>query len=474
MPTSLDYFKKQRDLYKYIHDQSVRLMNMGYTGEEISEQITLPPELNDFWPNRGYYGTLRHNSRAIYQRYMGWYSGNPSDLDNLPPEMVGPKYIEFMGGEQEVLKKAKASFDKGEYRWVAEVLKHLVFANPNNTEGKLLLADALEQLGYQAESGPWRSVYLQGAYELRNGVPNVGGTVTASPDTIRAMSPSMLFDYLSVRINPEKAAGKKMVINMAFTDIGEKHTLSLENSVLNHTTRYATKPDVTITLSKRTLDDIQLGQGTMEQKIANGEIKIEGDQQTFSDFVTPARQVQLLVQHSDAMMQRTLRACMVLLCFIPGMGQSCGYDALYPNPFEQSWPGTVNIAMATATAVSREQLPPLAALTGEAGFSRSQAWLQTLKSRLQQAGVGGGISILLIDSGLWSRVRGKESLLLQLHTSGPNPKDRVMLLSEAAINAMLNGSLTIEQGLQLGIVELQRDDNQQLQRDLHKALSSQT
>ncbi|HHC5059146.1 TPA: alkyl/aryl-sulfatase [Aeromonas veronii] len=282
----VDYFKKQRDLYKYIHDQSVRLMNMGYTGEEISEQITLPPELNDFWPNRGYYGTLRHNSRAIYQRYMGWYSGNPSDLDNLPPEMVGPKYIEFMGGEQEVLKKAKASFDKGEYRWVAEVLKHLVFANPNNTEGKLLLADALEQLGYQAESGPWRSVYLQGAYELRNGVPNVGGTVTASPDTIRAMSPSMLFDYLSVRINPEKAAGKKMVINMAFTDIGEKHTLSLENSVLNHTTRYAAKPDVTITLSKKTLDDIQLGQGTMEQKIANGEIKIEGDQQKFSDFIS--------------------------------------------------------------------------------------------------------------------------------------------------------------------------------------------
>lgn len=281
----VDYFKKQRDLYKYIHDQSVRLMNMGYTGEEISEQITLPPELNDFWPNRGYYGTLRHNSRAIYQRYMGWYSGNPSDLDNLPPEMVGPKYIEFMGGEQEVLKKAKASFDKGEYRWVAEVLKHLVFANPNNTEGKLLLADTLEQLGYQAESGPWRSVYLQGAYELRNGVPNVGGTVTASPDTIRAMSPSMLFDYLSVRINPEKAAGKKMVINMAFTDIEEKHTLRLENSVLNHTTRYAAKPDVTITLSKKTLDDIQLGQGTMEQKIANGEIKIEGDQQTFSDFI---------------------------------------------------------------------------------------------------------------------------------------------------------------------------------------------
>nr|WP_198422676.1 alkyl sulfatase dimerization domain-containing protein [Aeromonas media] len=281
----IDYFKKQRDLYKYIHDQSVRLMNMGYTGEEISEQIKLPPELENFWPNRGYYGTLRHNSRAIYQRYMGWYSGNPSDLDNLPPEMVGPKYIEFMGGEAEVLKKAKASFDKGEYRWVAEVLKHLVFANPDSKEGKLLLADTLEQLGYQAESGPWRSVYLQGAYELRNGVPNAGGTNTASPDTIRAMPPSMLFDYLAVRLNPERAAGKKMTINIDFTDINEKHSLNIENAVLNHSTRYADKPDTTVTLTKKVLDDIQLGQTTLEQEIASGQVKITGDAKQFSEFV---------------------------------------------------------------------------------------------------------------------------------------------------------------------------------------------
>ncbi|MND87155.1 Metallo-beta-lactamase superfamily protein [compost metagenome] len=281
----IDYFKKQRDLYKYIHDQSVRLMNMGYTGEEISEQIKLPPELENFWPNRGYYGTLRHNSRAIYQRYMGWYSGNPSDLDNLPPEMVGPKYIEFMGGEAEVLKKAKASFDKGEYRWVAEVLKHLVFANPDSQEGKLLLADTLEQLGYQAESGPWRSVYLQGAYELRNGVPNAGGTNTASPDTIRAMPPSMLFDYLAVRLNPERAAGKKMTINIDFTDINEKHSLNIENAVLNHSTRYADKPDTTVTLTKKVLDDIQLGQTTLEQEIASGQVKITGDAKQFSEFV---------------------------------------------------------------------------------------------------------------------------------------------------------------------------------------------
>jgi len=281
----VDYFKKQRDLYKYTHDQSVRLMNQGLTGEEISETIALPPELNNFWPNRGYYGTLRHNSRAVYQRYMGWYNGNPSNLNNLPPEKVGPKYIEFMGGEAEVLKKAQASFDKGEYRWVAEVLKHAVFANPNNTAAKELLADTLEQLGYQAESGPWRSVYLQGAYELRNGVPTAGGTQTASPDTIRAMKPDMLFDYLAVRILPEKAAGKKLTLNINFTDIKEKHTLYLENSVLNHTTKVATKPDASISMSKVTLNDIQLGATTLDKAVADGKVKIDGEASAFEEFM---------------------------------------------------------------------------------------------------------------------------------------------------------------------------------------------
>ena len=137
----VDYFKKQRDLYKYTHDQSVRMMNQGLTGEEISEEIKLPPELNNFWAGRGYYGTLRHNSRAVYQRYMGWYNGNPSDLNNLPPEMAGKKFVAYAGGEASVIKSAKADFAKGEYRWVATALKNVVFANPKNKEAKELLAD---------------------------------------------------------------------------------------------------------------------------------------------------------------------------------------------------------------------------------------------------------------------------------------------------------------------------------------------
>ncbi|EOI8019165.1 MULTISPECIES: alkyl/aryl-sulfatase [Vibrio] len=279
------YFKKQRDTYKYTHDQTVRLMNQGYIGSEISEMIEFPDEIGKSWSSRGYYGTLRHNSRAVYQRYMGWYNGNPSDLNNLPPADAAVKYVEYMGGEQEAINKAQADFDKGNYRWVAEVLKHVVFANPESEKGKALLADAYEQMGYQAESGPWRSVYLQGAYELRNGTPSAGGTNVASPDIIKNMPPEMLFDYLAVRILPEKAAGKAFVMNLDFTDLDEKYSLYVENSVLNHTKKLAEKPDVSLELTKATLDDVQLGNITLEKAIADGSIKLDGDPQVLKDFV---------------------------------------------------------------------------------------------------------------------------------------------------------------------------------------------
>ncbi|MDA0116447.1 alkyl/aryl-sulfatase [Vibrio sp. T11.5] len=282
----VEYFKTQRDMYKYTHDQTVRLMNQGYIGSEISEMIEFPDEIGNTWSSRGYYGTLRHNSRAVYQRYMGWYNGNPSDLNNLPPADAAEKYVEYMGGEQQAIKKAQADFDKGHYRWVAEVLKHVVFANPESKKGKELLADTYEQLGYQAESGPWRSVYLQGAYELRNGTPSTGGTNVASPDIIKNMPPEMLFDYLAVRILPEKAAGKTLSMNINFTDLDEQYALYVENSVLNHTKKLAKNPGVSLALTKTTLDDVQLGKLTLEQAIADGSIQIEGDPQQLKDFVT--------------------------------------------------------------------------------------------------------------------------------------------------------------------------------------------
>jgi len=280
----IDYLKKQRDLYKYIHDQSVRLMNSGYTGTEIADIIQLPPELDQSWYNRDYYGTVRHDSRAVYQRYMGFYDANPTTLNQLPPEPAAKKYVEYMGGEEAVLKKAKVDFDKGEYRWVAEALKQVVFANPDSQAGKDLLADTYEQMGYQAESGPWRSIYLQGAYELRNGVPSAGGISTASPDTIRAMDPEMTFDYLAVRLDGPKAAGKKLAINVDFTDLKKKYALVIENGVLNWSHQQVAKPNASVSLTKPTLDKIQLGQSTASDLIKSGEIKLTGSQADFDQF----------------------------------------------------------------------------------------------------------------------------------------------------------------------------------------------
>jgi len=281
----IDYWKKQRDLYKYTHDQSVRLMNEGYTGEEIAETIQLPPELDRFWPNRGYYGTLRHNSRAVYQRYMGWYDGNPVNLNNLPPEPAAKKYVEYMGGEAAIIQKARADFDKGDYRWVAEAMKQVVFANPDGREGRELLADALEQMGYQAESGPWRSEYLQGAFELRNGVPKGGGLKAASPDVIRAMPPEMLFDYLGVRLNGPRSFGRKLTLNVDFTDLKKQYALTVENGVLNYAPRLAPQADAKLTLKKATLDAIQLGETKLDDAVSDGSMKFEGNRKAFDDFM---------------------------------------------------------------------------------------------------------------------------------------------------------------------------------------------
>ncbi len=210
---SNDFLKKQRDMYKYLHDETLRLANQGYTILEIPEIIELPTELFRAWYNRGYYGTVSHNVKAVYQRYLGFFDGNPADLHPLPPTAAGKKYVEFMGGAASLLEKARQSFDAGEYRWVAQVVNHLVFADPDNQAARALQADALEQLGYQAESGPWRNFYLSAAKELRDGVMDLAAPKTITPDTVRATPLEMFFDLLAVRLNGPKAAGKKIILN---------------------------------------------------------------------------------------------------------------------------------------------------------------------------------------------------------------------------------------------------------------------
>lgn len=230
----VDFLKKQRDLYKYIHDQTVRLANQGLTPREIAEEIKLPKSLRTYFSNRGYYGTLSHNSKAVYQFYFGWYDGNPANLNPLPPEQSAKKYVEYMGGADEVLKKADKTFKEGDYRFAAEVLNHLVFAEPENRQAKELLARAYEQMGYQSESGVWRNEYLTAALELRQGVSGAGIDLAAALDLLKQTPISRFFDSMAVRLNGPEAEGKNMTVNITFTDLNESYVLTLENSVLHH------------------------------------------------------------------------------------------------------------------------------------------------------------------------------------------------------------------------------------------------
>lgn len=230
----IDFLKKQRDTYRYIHDQTLRLAAQGFTPGEIAEAIEMPRPLAQSFPNRGYYGTVKHNARAVYQRYFGWYDGNPAHLDPLPPSQSAGRYVEAMGGADAVVSRARSAFDAGEYRWAAEILNHLVFTEPDNAAARQLLAGSYDQLGYQAESGPWRDVYLTAALELRQGPPEKGVGIANAGDMLRQTPLSEFMQLIAVMLNGPKADGEDYSFNFVFTDVGETHTLTLENAVLQH------------------------------------------------------------------------------------------------------------------------------------------------------------------------------------------------------------------------------------------------
>jgi alkyl sulfatase BDS1-like metallo-beta-lactamase superfamily hydrolase len=282
----VDYLKKQRDLYRYIHDQTLRLANEGYTPREIAEIVKLPDSLDTEFYNRGYYGTVSHNVRAQYQLYLGWFDGNPANLHKLPPVEAAKRYVEFMGGSDAVIANAKKSYNQGDYRWVTEVMNHVVFAEPANKAARELQADALEQLGYQAESGPWRNFYLTGAKELRDGVKVLPTPNTASPDTVRAMTIESFLDFLGVRLNGPKADGKDIKINFDFTDTDQQYALGVENSALHYTpNKKDPKADATIILTRPALNDIILGTSTVQDQIKDGSVKIEGNPEALNEFI---------------------------------------------------------------------------------------------------------------------------------------------------------------------------------------------
>jgi alkyl sulfatase BDS1-like metallo-beta-lactamase superfamily hydrolase len=252
------FLSEQRDLYAYLHDQTLRMLNQGMTGAEIAEAMAMPPALEAAWHARGYYGTVSHNTKAIYQRYMGWYDGNPAHLWQHPPVEAGRRYVAAIGGADAVLRVGREAFDAGDFRWAAEVLSHLVFAEPDHAEAKALLADTLEQLGFLAENGTWRSAYLAGAHELRHG--SFGTPVTTSPDMLRALSPEQVFDAIALRVNGPRAWGESLAIGIALTDMGESYRLELGNSVLVHRAAPVDGADVVLRLPRAALVGVLAGQ----------------------------------------------------------------------------------------------------------------------------------------------------------------------------------------------------------------------
>jgi alkyl sulfatase BDS1-like metallo-beta-lactamase superfamily hydrolase len=273
----VDLLAKQRDLYTYLHDQTLRLLNKGHTGAEIAELIELPPSLAEEWHCREFYGSVSHNTKAIYQRYMGWFDGNPAHLWEHPPAEQARRYVEFMGGTEAVLEKARRSFEQGDYRWVAEVVNHVVFAEPENEDARGLQAEALEQLGYGAENATWRNFFLMGAKELRDGI---GGTPTAAapPDIVANLSVAQLLDAMAIRLDGPRAWDTQLRIDWVISKPAEEHALTVRHGVLRHRAgRHETPAEATLLLDREALDQLLLKTADIAALAESGRLRVEGD-----------------------------------------------------------------------------------------------------------------------------------------------------------------------------------------------------
>ena len=275
-----------RDLYKYVHDQTIRMMNQGMGPTEIAEALKTPPGLENDWSTRGYYGSLSQDARAVYQRYVGWYDGNPADLNPLPHVESAKKYVEYMGGADAAVARARNDFTAGNYRWVAEVVNQVVFADPSNQEARNLEADALEQLGYLSETAPWRNAYLTAAQELRSGVRSEGRAVPAiTPPVLHAMTVAQVFDYLGTRIDGPREGTAKIVINWRFSDTRESLASTLQHGALTAINgRADPNATTTVTTTRSVLESVILGQRTLADAAQRGDLTTSGDAKAIFDL----------------------------------------------------------------------------------------------------------------------------------------------------------------------------------------------
>ena len=280
------FLADQRDMYAFLNDRTLHLLNQGLTPLEIADSIKkLPGSLDQKWYTRGYYGSLSFNTRAVYQRYMGFYDGNPANLNPLPPLETARRTVEAMGGEAAVLEKMRGAITRGDYRWAAQLGNQMLFANPDNGDARKAQAEALEQLGYQSENATWRNMYLTGAMELRTGVPP-HATSSVSVDMVRVMSPQMFFDYLAVRVDSEKAVGHDLTLNWTFEDLNKDFNLTLRNGVLTHRAGLNPQADAGVSMSKATLEQISLKQLDFPTAIQKGLIKLQGNGKKLGELMS--------------------------------------------------------------------------------------------------------------------------------------------------------------------------------------------
>lgn len=267
-----DYLLNTAAIYKFIHDQTLHYMNQGYTSTEVAAMLTLPEKLEKVWYTRPYYGTLAHNAKAVYQKYLGWYDANPVNLNPLPPSDTAKKLVEYLGSTDAVLRKARKDFEKGDYQWVAQITKEVVFADPSNQKARNLCADALEQLGYQAESGAWRNAYLMGAAELRKGnLSGLARTANGLGSAMKEMTVDMLLDYIAILTDANAAQNDDVTLNLIVTDVNEKFYVTRKNGIL---LSYSgeNRPDAQATVTCKRLQLLALMQGQQA-----GQVQVSGD-----------------------------------------------------------------------------------------------------------------------------------------------------------------------------------------------------
>ncbi len=281
----VDLLEKQRDLYTYLHDQTLRLLNKGHTGPEIAELVELPPSLAEEWHCREFYGSVSHNTKAIYQRYMGWFDGNPGHLWEHPPVEQARRYLDFMGGAEAVLEKARLSFEQGDYRWVAEVVNHVVFAEPENEAARELQAEALERLAFGAENATWRNFFLMGAKELREGIAGTP-TSAAPPDIVANLSVEQLLDAMAIRLNGPRAWDSHLRIDWVIASPDEEHALTVRNGVLRHRAgRHQPPPDAALLIDREALDQLLLKTADIGELIESDRLRFEGEGEKIGELL---------------------------------------------------------------------------------------------------------------------------------------------------------------------------------------------